>query len=100
MPRPRTLVLTAVLAGLFTHGGTAPAATSPLALPGSGAGAAVQIPPPGIRGNCRGAPCRYLFRTGTLVTLNAATQVAGVSLARWVGNCDGSTPTCTVEVNG
>src|SRR4051794_37079564 len=95
MLRPRTLVLIAALV-LLAPSEPASAATAVLRVAVTGAGGAVEITPPGTERRCVGVTCDYFFRAGTLVTLNAATTVPGVSLARWVGQCGGNSGTCTV----
>jgi hypothetical protein len=99
MLRPRTLVLIVALA-LLARAEPASAAVAVLRVTVTGAGGAVELTPPGVGRRCAGATCDYLMPAGKLVTLNAATTLAGVSLARWVDQPCGRRATCSVQMDG
>jgi phospholipase C len=62
----------------------------------AGSGGNVTSSPSGI--NC-GSACIATFSSGTKVTLSA-TPSSGDSFANWSGACSGSSPTCTLTMNG
>lgn len=62
----------------------------------SGPGGTVTSSPPGI--NCRDN-CSAWFPAGINVTLTA-TPDAGWRFVQWYGDCTGTTPTCTLTMNG
>ena len=81
---------------------TLPASTAPLRAHAhqlnvtAGTGGDVVSHPTGI--SC-GTRCSMSFGVGTAVTL-LATPAAGYKFQAWTGSCSGTSPSCTVEVNG
>jgi hypothetical protein len=97
MFRPRTLLVLAAL--LFLAGSArADAAVSTLTLTVTGVGASVQASPAGRLAGCRNGACTYVYGSGTVVTLNATSNVPGATFARWLGACRGGAATCSVPI--
>jgi hypothetical protein len=99
MSRPRTLLVLAAL--LFLSGGApADAAVATLTLAATGVGASVQVSPPGRLLNCKNGACTYAYPSGTVVSLNATSNVSGATFARWLGGCGGGAATCSLPIVG
>jgi hypothetical protein len=70
-----------------------------LGLQTTGVGASVQLNPPGRLLGCKGQSCYYEFARGTVVTATATPTARASSLARWLGACSHSSPTCVVQLD-
>jgi hypothetical protein len=91
------VVVLSVLAA--TLGITAGAQAAVLRVAATGVGAGAQINPPGVLRGCTSSYCVYRFRTGSSVTLAAASSDPAGAFVGWQGGCTGAAPRCTVVID-
>jgi hypothetical protein len=92
----------ALLALLILAAGAEQATASDvvLSLGVTGVGASVAAAPSGVLQGCDDdLTCRYRYPAGTRVTLTAIPTSPGSRIARWLGACSGSAPTCLVRLS-
>jgi len=86
-----------IISAVAKAGGTEPLITLTVNTHGQGSGGVSSVPVGLSCSGVAGTACSKGYASGTVVTVTAA-PLAGSVFARWVGECEGTNPACTVTM--